>query len=92
MTLGFILGLGGGEVLIIFLVFILFFGAKSIPGIARGLGKGIREFKNATGAIQREINQSINEAERQTMDIESTIQKPLSTIENKSEENQKNSL
>jgi len=90
MTLGFILGLGGGELLLIFIVFILFFGAKSIPGIARGLGKGIREFKNATSAIQHEINQSINEVERQAMDVESQVQKPLSTIENKSEEKPKN--
>ncbi len=90
MTFGFILGLGGGEVVLILLVFIMFFGAKSIPGIARGLGKGIREFKNATGAIQREINQSINDAERQAMDIESNIQKPLNTLENKPDENQTN--
>ncbi len=90
MTLGFILGLGGGEVVLILLVFIMFFGAKSIPGIARGLGKGIREFKNATGAIQREINQSINEAERQAMDLENTIQKPLNTLENTPDENQTN--
>lgn len=90
MTLSFILGLGGGEVVLILLVFIMFFGAKSIPGIARGLGKGIREFKNATGAIQREINQSINEAERQAMDLENTIQKPLNTIENKPDDNSLN--
>lgn len=88
--LAFILGLGGGEVVLILLVFIMFFGAKSIPGIARGLGKGIREFKNATGAIQREINQSINEAERQAMDLENTIQKPLNTIENKPDDNSLN--
>lgn len=90
MTLSFILGLGGGEVVLILLVFIMFFGAKSIPGIARGLGKGIREFKNATGAIQREINQSINDAERQAMDLENTIQKPLNTIEDKLDENSLN--
>lgn len=89
-NLAFILGLGGGEVVLILLVFIMFFGAKSIPGIARGLGKGIREFKNATGAIQREINQSINEAERQAMDLENTIQKPLNTIENKPDDNSLN--
>ncbi|MFN7013660.1 MAG: twin-arginine translocase TatA/TatE family subunit [Bacteroidia bacterium] len=90
MIIGFILGLGGGEVVLILLVFIMFFGAKSIPGIARGLGKGIREFKNATGAIQREINQSINDAERQAMDLGDTIQKPLNTIENKPDENSLN--
>lgn len=87
ITLGFILGLGGGEAVLILLVFIMFFGAKSIPGIARGLGKGIREFKNATGAIQREINQSINDAERQAMDLENTIQNPPNTIEKKQDTN-----
>ena len=86
-TLGFILGLGGGEIVLILLVFIMFFGAKSIPGIARGLGKGIREFKNATGAIQREINQSINDAERQAMDLENTIQNPPNTLEKKQDTN-----
>ncbi|MFN4235358.1 MAG: twin-arginine translocase TatA/TatE family subunit [Bacteroidia bacterium] len=86
-TIAFILGLGGGEVVLILLVFILFFGAKSIPGIARGLGKGIREFKNATGAIQREINQSINDAERHAMDLENTIQNPPNTIEKKQDTN-----
>lgn len=86
-TIAFILGLGGGEVVLILLVFILFFGAKSIPGIARGLGKGIREFKNATGAIQREINQSINDAERQAMDLKNTIQNPSNTIEKKQDTN-----
>lgn len=85
--LGFILGLGGGELALILLIFILFFGAKSIPGIARGLGKGIREFKNATGAIQQEINKTIYEAERQAMDLEKTIQNPPGDKEKKQDTN-----
>lgn len=36
----------------------MFFGAKRIPEIARGLGKGIREVRNATDEIKREINSS----------------------------------
>lgn len=39
-------GLGVGELLLLFLVLLLLFGAKRIPEIARGLGKGIRNFKS----------------------------------------------
>jgi sec-independent protein translocase protein TatA len=48
--------LGPFEIILIFLVVLLIFGAKRIPEIARGLGKGIREFKDATNEIQRELN------------------------------------
>lgn len=44
------------QLLIIFLVVLLLFGAKRIPEIARGLGKGIREFKDATREISAEIS------------------------------------
>ena len=47
--------LGPLELIIIFLVILLIFGAKRIPEIARGLGKGIREFKSATTEISREL-------------------------------------
>jgi len=39
--------LGGFEWVLIILVIFLFFGAKRIPGLARGIGQGIREFRNA---------------------------------------------
>lgn len=48
--------IGGTEILIILLVVLLLFGAKRIPEFARGLGKGIREFKSATQEIKNEIN------------------------------------
>ncbi len=44
--------LGVPEILLIALMVLLFFGAKRIPDLARGLGKGIREFRNATREIQ----------------------------------------
>jgi sec-independent protein translocase protein TatA len=47
--------LGPLEIGLIFLVILLVFGAKRIPEIARGLGKGIREFKDATTDIKREL-------------------------------------
>jgi len=48
-------GLGTMEILVIFLVVLLLFGAKRIPDIAQGLGKGIREFKKAAREVQDEI-------------------------------------
>jgi sec-independent protein translocase protein TatA len=52
------LNLGGGEVALVVLVILLLFGGKGIPGIAKTLGKGIREFKDATAGIQKEIRDS----------------------------------
>lgn len=53
--------IGGGEMLLIMLVILLFFGSKNIPQLARGLGKGIREFRDAASGIQREIEKSMYE-------------------------------
>jgi sec-independent protein translocase protein TatA len=47
--------LGMGEILLIMLFILVFFGAKKIPDIAQGLGKGIREFRKAARDIQEEI-------------------------------------
>jgi sec-independent protein translocase protein TatA len=51
----FIGGLGGWEVFLIVLAMLLMFGAKKIPELARGLGRGIREFKDATKELNKEI-------------------------------------
>jgi len=55
--LAFFGGLGGWEILLIMLVLLIFFGAKKIPELARGLGRGIREFKDATSEIKKEIEE-----------------------------------
>ena len=47
VELAFLGGLGGWEILLILLVLLIFFGAKKIPELAKGLGKGIKEFKNS---------------------------------------------
>ncbi len=46
---------GGWEMVVIALVVLLLFGAKKIPELARGIGRGIREFKDATKEIKKEI-------------------------------------
>jgi len=51
----FAFSLGGPEVFIVIFAILLLFGAKKIPELARGMGKGIREFKDATKEIKNEI-------------------------------------
>lgn len=46
---------GGWEWIIIFLVILLLFGAKRLPDLARGLGKGISEFRKAAKEVSQEI-------------------------------------
>jgi sec-independent protein translocase protein TatA len=48
ILLGFLGGLGGSEIFLIIAILLLFFGGKKIPELAKGLGKGIREFKDAS--------------------------------------------
>jgi len=59
-SLLFIGGLGGWEIMVILLVVLVFFGANKIPEIARGMGKGIREFKDATKEIQKEVESGVD--------------------------------
>lgn len=54
------MNIGGPEMILIFLVVLLLFGGKKLPELARGLGKGLREFKDASDGIKREIHNNIN--------------------------------
>ena len=55
LSLAFIGGLGGPEMLMIFFVILLLFGAKKLPELARGVGKSMGEFKRAREDFEREI-------------------------------------
>ena len=46
---------GGGQIILILALILIFFGARRIPDLARGLGQGIREFKKATREVTDEI-------------------------------------
>lgn len=48
--------IGGPEIIVIGLIVVMLFGADKIPEIARGLGKGMRQLKDATNDIKKEIN------------------------------------
>lgn len=73
------LNLGGGEIILIVFVILLLFGGKGIPGIAKTLGKGIREFKDATDGIQREIQQGAggitSQVNEQIQEVKKEIEK-----------------
>ena len=51
IILGILGGMGGTEIFLVIVVLLLFFGAKRIPELAKGLGKGIKEFKNASQGV-----------------------------------------
>ena len=53
-----VLFISGGEIFIILLAILIFFGADKIPEFARMMGKGVREFKKATDDIKREFNEN----------------------------------
>jgi sec-independent protein translocase protein TatA len=60
--------ISGGEIFIILLFILVFFGADKIPGLARTMGKTIRQVKDATSEIQRDINTSVRHVKDQIED------------------------
>jgi len=68
-----LLFISGGEIFIVFVVALLLFGANKIPEIARGLGKGMSEFKKATDDIKKEINESSDDIVEDINDIKDTF-------------------
>ena len=59
--LGFLGPIGGPEMIMIFVVILLLFGAKKLPELARGVGKSMGEFKKARDEFEREITRSEEE-------------------------------
>lgn len=53
--------LGGGQILLILALILVFFGARRIPELAKGLGQGIKEFKKATREVTDEIHNAGND-------------------------------
>lgn len=62
------LDIGGGELMLILGAALLLFGGDKLPGLAKGLGKGIRDFKDASEGVKREINNQIDSFESKKRD------------------------
>ena len=58
--------IGATEIILVLFVILVFFGAKKIPELAQGLGKGIREFKKATREIEDEVTSEIKKVDDAT--------------------------
>ncbi len=56
ILVGILGGMGGSETILIIVALLLFFGAKRIPDLAKGLGRGIKEFKDASKGVSDDDN------------------------------------
>jgi sec-independent protein translocase protein TatA len=62
----FMFNLGAPEIILVLLVILVLFGAKKIPEMMQGFGKGIKEFKKATRDIENEISNPTNVDDKKT--------------------------
>lgn len=61
LILGMLGGLGAPEIIIILVIVLLLFGGKKIPELMKGLGKGMKEFKEAQKDVQEQISKSMED-------------------------------
>ena len=66
----FLGNLGTTEFLIILLVILLLFGGRKIPELMRGLGKGVRSFKEGMNEVESEINKPVEKPKQNNGDAE----------------------
>ena len=58
------------EIFVVLIIVVMLFGSKKIPELARGLGKGIRELKDASNDIKREIQSSTDQIKKEAKKID----------------------
>lgn len=64
--MGFMFNIGGSELFFILFIVLMLFGSKKIPELARGLGKAMREMKEAADGVQREITREVKDVKDKT--------------------------
>ena len=74
------LNMGTPELMLILFAVLLLFGGKKLPELARGLGKGMREFKDASDGVKREIHRNIN-AVNDDLNVDLDRRKPTETYQ-----------
>ena len=62
----FLGNIGAGEILIIALVVLLFFGGRKIPELMKGLGKGVRSFKEGINEVDKDLNTPVETGKKDT--------------------------
>lgn len=74
--------------LLIMVFILLFFGSGKIPDLAKGLGRGMREFRDAMSGVQRDIEQSMKESEMKK-EASKKIEDSIPVVEEKKNEESK---
>jgi sec-independent protein translocase protein TatA len=78
--------ISGAEIFIILVIVVMLFGADKLPELARGLGKGMQQLKNATNEVKKEITDGAKKQGIDT-DLADDIQKEVKNIKNKVKDN-----
>jgi sec-independent protein translocase protein TatA len=78
--------ISGAEIFVILVIIVMLFGADKLPELARGLGKGMQQLKNATNEVKKEITESAK-AQGIDADIAKDIDKEVRNIKNKVQDN-----
>lgn len=78
--------ISGAEIFIILVIVVMLFGADKLPELARGLGKGMQQLKNATNEVKKEITEGVKKQGIDT-DLTSDIEKEVKNIKNKVKDN-----
>ncbi|MFT5336035.1 MAG: sec-independent protein translocase protein TatA [Luteibaculaceae bacterium] len=76
MTPFLFFNISGGEILVVLVFVLMFFGSKRIPDIARTLGKTIRQVKDATQGIQNDIRDSVSDVKKE-LDVKDKFKNDL---------------
>lgn len=84
--MAFIGNFGGGEIILIFLIVLLLFGAKKVPELFRSLGKGVNEFRKAKNEWEQDIQDVMNQEPLEDHDFDQKASSEKETDKVNSEE------
>ena len=91
-SLAFIGNFGGGEIILIFLIVLLLFGAKKVPELFRSLGKGVNEFRKAKNDWEQDISDVMNQEPIEDHDFSKTEETKKENTDSVSHEGEKQTV
>ncbi|TXC81644.1 Sec-independent protein translocase subunit TatA/TatB [Luteibaculum oceani] len=83
MSYLFLNSISGGEIILVFLFILIFFGADKIPSFARTFGRAIRQMRDATQSIQDDIQSSANEVKKDFNKIQKDVEKETGELKDR---------
>jgi sec-independent protein translocase protein TatA len=84
-ALAFIGNFGGGEIILIFLIVLLLFGAKKVPELFRSLGKGVNEFRKAKNEWEQDIQDVMNQEPLEDHDFKEKSKESAQSVQREEE-------